>query len=67
MKHGLSGVTPGLCERCSFVRRVANQRDSEFYLCERSRQDARFPKYPQLPVLTCVGFEAAATADEERK
>jgi len=38
-----------------------------FYLCERSRQDARFPKYPPLPVLQCPGFEAATTAEEEEE
>jgi hypothetical protein len=26
-------------------------------MCERSRTDERFPKYPRLPVLECVGWE----------
>jgi len=60
-------VAAGLCDRCTFLRRVANRRDSVFYLCERSHQDARFPKYPPLPVLQCPGFEAATTAEEEKK
>jgi hypothetical protein len=28
-----------------------------FSLCERSKTDARFPKYPRLPVESCPGFE----------
>ena len=49
----------GLCVTCTFVRRVENRRGSVFYLCDRSREDARFPKYPPLPVLTCPGFVEA--------
>jgi hypothetical protein len=30
---------------------------SAFSLCERSKTDARFSKYPQLPVVACRGFE----------
>ena len=26
-------------------------------MCERSRTDERFPKYPRLPVVECVGWE----------
>jgi len=29
-----------------------------------SRTDERFPKYPRLPVVTCVGFEAAEQPGE---
>lgn len=29
-------------------------------MCERSRTDERFAKYPRLPVLQCVGYEARA-------
>jgi hypothetical protein len=47
----------GLCAQCAFARRVASGRGSVFVLCERSRTDARFVRYPRLPVLACVGFE----------
>lgn len=46
----------GLCARCRHARRVATPR-SLFWLCERSRDDASFARYPRLPVLTCLGFE----------
>lgn len=48
----------GLCERCRHARVVPTPR-SLFWLCERSRTDPRFPRYPRLPVRACDGFEAA--------
>jgi GNAT superfamily N-acetyltransferase len=39
------------------VQRIASARGSQFYLCERSRTDASYPRYPRLPVLTCAGYE----------
>ena len=47
----------GLCDRCAHVRRIESGRGSTFYLCERAKTDPRLRKYPQLPVLRCVGFE----------
>jgi len=29
-------------------------------LCELSKTDPRFPKYPRLPVLACPGYELRA-------
>ncbi|HEV3045994.1 MAG TPA: hypothetical protein VGY13_01415 [Solirubrobacteraceae bacterium] len=52
----------GLCERCSHQRVVRNTRGSSFSLCERSRSDPAFPRYPRLPVLECAGFEPRAQA-----
>ena len=49
----------GLCVRCRHVRVTGNRRGSRFYLCERSKDDARFPRYPPLPVLSCPGYEEA--------
>jgi hypothetical protein len=47
----------GLCARCTQVRVVESGRGSRFYLCTRAERDARFSKYPRLPVLRCPGFE----------
>lgn len=47
----------GLCDSCRHQRVVRNTRGSAFSLCERSRTDARFPKYPRVPVTRCVGYE----------
>ena len=49
----------GLCHHCRHARALANDRGSVFVLCERSRTDTRFPRYPPLPVLACAGFEVA--------
>jgi hypothetical protein len=46
----------GLCATCAHCRVVATAR-SAFYLCGRSFDDARFRKYPPLPVLRCVGYQ----------
>ena len=48
---------PGLCGHCAHARTVANRRGSTFVLCERSRRDPAFPRYPVLPVLECPGHE----------
>lgn len=46
----------GLCGGCLFQRLVPTTRGSVFSLCERAREDRRFPRYPKLPVGSCVGF-----------
>ena len=51
----------GLCATCRHVRVVRSDRESVFYLCELSFVDARFPKYPRLPVLSCEGYVEATT------
>jgi hypothetical protein len=47
----------GLCDSCKHQRVVRNTRGSTFSLCDRSKTDARFPKYPRLPVRRCAGYE----------
>jgi hypothetical protein len=47
----------GLCGACRHQRLVPNTRGSVFSLCERSRTEPEFPRYPPLPVLRCPGFE----------
>ncbi len=49
----------GLCARCRNARAILNDRDSRFVLCERSRVDPAFRRYPALPVVACAGFEPA--------
>lgn len=46
----------GLCAGCRFARIVRTPR-SAFWLCMRSREDARWPRYPRLPVRECAGHE----------
>jgi hypothetical protein len=47
----------GLCDSCAHQRVVRNTRGSVFSLCERSKTDERYPKYPRLPVRDCAGYE----------
>jgi len=47
----------GLCADCVHARSVESARGSIFLLCELSRSDPSFAKYPRLPVLSCAGYE----------
>jgi hypothetical protein len=47
----------GLCDSCLHQRLVPNTRGSVFSLCERSKTDPAYPRYPRVPVLSCPGFE----------
>lgn len=47
----------GLCVICRFMRVINNARGSAYFLCERSKTDAQFVKYPALPVIVCEGYE----------
>lgn len=47
----------GLCADCVHARSVESSRGSVFLLCELSRSDPRFTKYPRLPVLSCPGYQ----------
>ena len=51
----------GQCESCRWHRVVESGRGSKFWMCQRSRFDERFPKYPRLPVLACIGYEPMET------
>lgn len=55
----------GLCDRCRHQRLVPNTRGSVFSLCERSRTEPAYPRYPRLPVLSCPGFEPAPAVAPE--
>jgi len=47
----------GLCTNCRHARRVQSDRGSVFVRCELALNDARFEKYPRLPVWVCAGYE----------
>jgi hypothetical protein len=52
---------PGLCRTCQHSHPVESDRGSVFIRCELSLEDARFPKYPRLPVLACDGYRPKST------
>jgi hypothetical protein len=47
----------GLCADCVNAQRITSERGSEFILCRLSFIDARFAKYPRLPVVECAGHQ----------
>jgi hypothetical protein len=53
-----------LCETCASVRQVNTPKGSRFLLCELSRTDPAFPKYPPQPVVYCDGFQQKDTKEE---
>jgi hypothetical protein len=57
-------ASAGLCAGCLHAKLVVSGRGSRFVLCDRSRTDARFPRYPTLPVISCTGFELRAAPTE---
>lgn len=61
MGHGAPFA--GLCDTCQHARKIVSGKGSVFLMCERSKTDPRFRKYPPLPVMRCPGYEAATGAD----
>ena len=57
-----SGLAPGLCGSCRHARVITSGRGSVFSLCQLSSTDPSFPRYPQLPVMRCRGYESAERA-----
>ncbi|HTY06696.1 MAG TPA: YciI family protein [Gemmatimonadales bacterium] len=49
--------TVGLCLTCRWTRPSTTRRGSTFYRCGRAEEDARFTRYPPLPVRSCPGYE----------
>src|SRR5262245_8136505 len=47
----------GLCDTCEFMRVVSSSRNAMFYLCEYSKHDPSFPKYPAIPVRVCGAYK----------
>jgi hypothetical protein len=45
----------GMCAVCAHARPITSDRGSTFWLCGLAATDARFPKYPRLPVVRCAG------------
>jgi hypothetical protein len=51
----------GLCTTCRHAMVRPTRRGTTYLRCTLASSDARFPKYPRLPVLTCEGHEPPAT------
>lgn len=49
----------GLCVRCTRGRRTVSDRGAVFYRCTFAAIDARFAKYPVIPVRLCPAYAPA--------
>lgn len=56
-RAALGAARGSLCPDCKHVQTITSARGSTFWLCRRSKDDARFPKYPPQPVVVCSGHE----------
>lgn len=54
----------GLCATCLHLEVVGSKR-SVFVRCGLSDADARFPRYPRLPVRRCAGWQRDPGAGED--
>ena len=50
-------MTPSLCQTCAWVREVVTPKGSHFLLCQLSRINPAYPKYPPQPVVRCDGYQ----------
>jgi hypothetical protein len=57
-------MTQSLCESCRWMREVRTSK-SRFLLCELSKKDAAYAKYPPQPVVRCEGHEPKQPEDKE--
>ena len=55
----------GLCATCVNVRVVRSGKGSTFSMCELSKVDPAFPKYPRLPVRRCRGYTPETAGNAE--
>lgn len=53
----MSAMTHSLCETCVSMREVITPKGSRFLLCQLSRTDPAYPKYPPQPVVRCDGYQ----------
>jgi hypothetical protein len=55
-------IPAGLCDHCAHQRLIRSGRGSVFSMCLRHRiEPEHYPKYPQLPVTACLGYERRPT------
>lgn len=60
-------IIPGLCAACKHMARIETRRGSIFVMCNLSRTDPSFRKYPMLPVVSCRGFSEIERSPESRR
>lgn len=54
-------ATAGLCGRCEHAIVRPTRRGTVYLRCGRAATDPQFAKYPRLPVVSCPGYQPAAS------
>ena len=60
-------MMPSLCESCRWMREVNPPKGSRFLLCELSKTNPTYPKYPPQPVVRCEGYSQENEAMNDEK
>jgi hypothetical protein len=63
----LSDMTQSLCETCAWMREVITPKASRFLLCELSKTNPAYPKYPAQPMIRCEGFRQKKAVTDEKE
>ena len=58
-------MSRSLCETCALMREVVTPKGSRFLLCQLSKTDPAFPKYPPQPVVRCAGYRPGDQGEDE--
>jgi len=56
-----------LCETCASMREVVTPKGSRFLLCQLSKTEPAYLKYPPQPVVRCGGYQPKDKRAEELK
>ena len=54
-----------LCETCASMLAVVTPKGSRFLLCQLSRIDPAYPKYPPQPIVRCAGHQPRDTNEDK--
>jgi hypothetical protein len=57
-------MTHSLCETCAFMREIITPKGSRFLLCQLSKSDPAYPKYPPQPIVRCGGYQKKEKSEE---
>ncbi len=57
----------GLCGDCHYTRQLVSGKGSQFFYCTRAETDARYTKYPRLPVTSCIGYQRARGSQTDKE
>jgi len=53
----MSTMNSSLCESCRHMKPIVTPKRSRFLLCQLSKVNDRYAKYPPQPVVRCAGHE----------